>query len=96
MDEHDAIIEAIAGGESEAAEHAAEGDLAKRRRATGTACRSRGTNRHIRCRRPGQHARIGDKAIAERRNQQFKVVNGVALLIDKDTGEVVRRRLLHG
>lgn len=34
------------------------------------------------------------KAIAARRNQDFKVVNGVALLIDKDTGEVVKRRLL--
>jgi len=34
------------------------------------------------------------KAIAARRNQHFKVVNGVALLIDKDTGEVVKRRLL--
>jgi hypothetical protein len=36
------------------------------------------------------------KAIAARRNQHFKVVNGVALLIDKDTGEVVKRRLLNG
>ena len=36
------------------------------------------------------------KEIAARRNQHFKVVNGVALLIDKDTGEVVRRRLLNG
>src|SRR5689334_19319684 len=36
------------------------------------------------------------KAIAARRHQQFKIVNGVALLIDKDTGEVVKRRLLKG
>lgn len=36
------------------------------------------------------------KAIAARHNQDFKVVNGVALLIDKDTGEVVKRRLLNG
>ncbi len=36
------------------------------------------------------------KTLAERRNQSFTVVNGVALLIDKDSGEVVKRRLLHG
>jgi hypothetical protein len=37
------------------------------------------------------------KEIAARRNQHFTVVNGVALLIDKDTGEIVkRRRLLEG
>lgn len=36
------------------------------------------------------------KAIAARHNQDFKVVNGVALLIDKDTGEVLKRRLLEG
>jgi hypothetical protein len=35
-------------------------------------------------------------AIAARRNQHFKVVNGVALLIDKDTGEIVKRRSLEG
>ena len=34
------------------------------------------------------------KELAARRNQDFKVVNGVALLIDRDTGEVVKRRLL--
>lgn len=36
------------------------------------------------------------KTLAERRNQHFTVVNGVAMLIDKDTGEVVKRRLLNG
>ena len=36
------------------------------------------------------------KALAERRNQYFTVVNGVAMLIDKETGEVVKRRLLTG
>ena len=34
------------------------------------------------------------KVIAARRNQQFKVVNGVALLIDKTTGEIVKYRPL--
>jgi hypothetical protein len=34
------------------------------------------------------------KTIAARRNQQFKVVNGVALLIDKTTGEIVKYRPL--
>lgn len=34
------------------------------------------------------------RAIADRHNQQFKVVNGVALLIDKSTGQVVKRRTL--
>ncbi len=36
------------------------------------------------------------KALAARRNQHFTVVNGVALLIDKDTGEIVKQRLLDG
>jgi hypothetical protein len=35
--------------------------------------------------------------IAMRRNQRIKVTNGVALLVDKETGEVVaQRRLLEG
>ncbi len=34
------------------------------------------------------------KTIAARRNQQFKVVNGIALLIDKATGEIVKHRTL--
>jgi hypothetical protein len=34
------------------------------------------------------------KTMAARRNQQFKVVNGVALLIDKTTGEIVKHRTL--
>lgn len=36
------------------------------------------------------------KQLAAQRNQYFSVVNGVAMLIDKDTGEVVKRRLLTG
>lgn len=34
------------------------------------------------------------KRIAAQRNQQFKVVNGRALLIDKSTGQIVKRRTL--
>lgn len=34
------------------------------------------------------------KSIAAQRNQQFKVVNGVAFLINKSTGEVVKQRAL--
>ena len=34
------------------------------------------------------------KRLAARRNQQFKVINGVALLIDQSTGEIVKRRRL--
>ena len=34
------------------------------------------------------------KTIAAQRNQQFKVVNEVALLIDKTTGEIVKYRPL--
>ena len=34
------------------------------------------------------------RAIAARRNQHFKVVNGTALLIDKSTGQIVKRRTL--
>jgi hypothetical protein len=34
------------------------------------------------------------KMIAARRNQQFKVINGVAILIDKTTGEIVKQRTL--
>ena len=32
--------------------------------------------------------------LADCRNQQFKVINGVALLIDKSTGEIVKQRTL--
>lgn len=34
------------------------------------------------------------KTVAAQRNQQFEVVNGIALLIDKRTGEIVKRRSL--
>ena len=34
------------------------------------------------------------KTLAARHNQQFKVVNGVALLIDNSTGQIVKRRTL--
>jgi hypothetical protein len=34
------------------------------------------------------------KRIAAQRNQQFKVVKGVALLIDKTTGEIMKYRPL--
>ncbi len=34
------------------------------------------------------------KRIAAQRNQQFKVMNGVALLIDKSTGDIVKQRIL--
>lgn len=34
------------------------------------------------------------RAIAARRNQHFKVVNGVALLLDKSTGQIVKQRTL--
>lgn len=34
------------------------------------------------------------KTIAAQRNQQFKVVNGIALLIDKKTGAIVKQRPL--
>ena len=49
---------------------------------------------------PQPQSQVGDafleelKAIAAQRNQQFKVVNGIALLIDKATGEIVKRRIL--
>ena len=36
------------------------------------------------------------QAIAAQRNQTFKVINGEALLIDKQTGEVIKRRFLKG
>ena len=36
------------------------------------------------------------KQVAARHNQHFTVINGVALLIDKDTGEIVKRRRLLG
>lgn len=52
--------------------------------------------------RPGESAPITQwsfdnlQAMAAQRNQHFTIVNGVALLIDKDTGEVVKQRRLKG
>jgi hypothetical protein len=49
---------------------------------------------------PWTRPQVGDahleelKTIAAQRNQQFKVVNGIALLIDKKTGAIVKQRPL--